>query len=214
MKLKTLTPITLLASTLLLGASFTSVHAEDPVTANVSLATDYVWRGVSQTDQAPAIQGGFDWSNESGFYIGTWGSNVDFSDSSSLELDVYAGWETELSSGLGLDFGLIQYTYHDDGSDSDFTELYAGLSYSNFSGAVSRDFDNKTTYLEVGYDTTIGQDIGLGLHVGKYTSDYTDYSVTFSKSYAGLDFGLGYYDTNVDSYLTDGRFVLSVGKSL
>jgi len=195
--------------------SFSSVMANDnPVEANMTLATDYVWRGVSQTDQAPAIQGGLDWSNESGFYVGTWGSNVDFSDSSSLELDVYGGWGTELSNGLGLDLGFIAYTYHDDGSDSDFEELYVGLSHSGFSGTVSRDFDNKDTYIDLSYETTFGQDIGLGLHIGKYTGDYTDYSVTFSKSYAGLDFGLGYYDTDIsDDYTADARLVFSVGKA-
>ena len=56
------------------------------VTANVSFASDYVWRGMTQSD-GPAIQGGFDFEAESGFYAGIWGSNVNFNDGAGSELD-------------------------------------------------------------------------------------------------------------------------------
>jgi len=203
-------------STVLLASSMSA--NDNPVEANMTLATDYVWRGVSQTDENPAIQGGLDFSADNGFYLGTWGSNVDFGDVENLELDVYAGWATELASGLGIDLGAIRYLYFDNAGDVDFTEIYAGLSHSGFSGKASYDFDNENTYLELGYDTTFGDDIGLGLHVGNYSfdgdGDYTDYSITFSKSYAGLDFGLGYYDTDLSGVdVADARVVFSVGKA-
>src|ERR1700755_3440562 len=79
------------------------------ITGNVALATDYAFRGISQTSQNPAIQGGFDAAfGSSGFYAGTWGSNVAFG--GSLELDVYAGWKTTLGP-VGLDIGVIDYLY-------------------------------------------------------------------------------------------------------
>ena len=59
------------------------------VSANVSFASDYVWRGMTQSD-GPAIQGGFDFEAESGFYAGIWGSNVNFNDGAGSELDYYA----------------------------------------------------------------------------------------------------------------------------
>ena len=77
--------------------------AEDPqvpISANLTFTTDYVFRGLSQTDEKFAVQGGFDWESANyGIYIGTWASNVswtsalDGGDSSSAEVDVYAGWK-------------------------------------------------------------------------------------------------------------------------
>lgn len=203
-------------ATLSLTLLTTSLFAnDDAVSANVTLATDYVWRGVTQTNENPAIQGGLDWSGDNGFYVGTWGSNVDFGDVENLELDVYAGWSTELSNGLNLDLGIIQYLYFDNAGDVDFNEVYVGLSRSGVSGKLSYDIDNKSRYIELGYDVEIGNEIGLGLHVGNYdfdeVGDYTDYSIAFSKSFNSLDFGLGYYDTDIDGL--DGRVVFSVGKS-
>lgn len=203
----------------IVSALLVSSVTAGPVEGNVTLATDYVWRGISQTDENPAIQGGLDWSNDGGFYLGTWGSNVDFGDVENMELDFYGGWTTEFASGLGLDLGFIQYLYFDDAGDVDFNEIYAGLSYADFSGKLSYDIDNESTYLEVGYDTELANDFGLGLHVGNYSfdggGDYTDYSISLSKSYSGLDFGLAYYDTDISGVdVADGRVVFSVGKAL
>ena len=218
MKLTTLKPLTLLAGSLLVGASLTSVYAEEPVSANVSLATDYVWRGVSQTSENPAISGGFDWTPTENFYVGTWASNVDFGSVENIEVDLYAGWATELSSGLGLDFGFIQYLFFDDANNADANEIYAGASYKDFSGKLSYDVDNKNTYIEAGYDYELASGLGLGFHIGNYDfdagGDYTDYSIGLSGSFKGLDYGLAYTDTdikNVDE--ADGRVVLSISRS-
>ena len=103
------------------------------VSANVALQSDYVWRGVSQNQEDPAIQGGFDYAHDSGFYAGVWGSSVDFQGPESTELDLYAGWSTEFESGLGFDVGIIEYTYHGDegASDANFTEFYVCLLYTS-----------------------------------------------------------------------------------
>ena len=218
MKLKILKPLTLIASTLLLGASFTSVYADEPVSANISLATDYVWRGVSQTSENPAISGGFDWTPSENFYVGTWASNVDFGGVENIEVDLYGGWATELSNGVGLDFGFIQYLYFDDAADVDFNELYAAVSYNGVSGKLSYDVDNKNTYIEAGYDYELSSGLGLGFHIGNYSfdggGDYTDYSIGLSGTFKGLDYGLSYYDTDIDDLSeADGRVVLSISRS-
>ena len=75
------------------------------VSANVSFASDYVWRGMTQSD-GPAIQGGFDFESESGFYAGIWGSNVNFNDGAGSELDYYAGYGFSLGE-VGVDLSLI-----------------------------------------------------------------------------------------------------------
>ena len=54
------------------------------VSANVAFASDYVWRGMTQTAEEPAISGGFDIAGESGLYFGTWASNVEFGDGAAL----------------------------------------------------------------------------------------------------------------------------------
>ena len=70
-----------------------------PFTANVGVVSDYLFRGISQTKGAPAIQGGFDYSHSSGLYAGTWLSSVSwYSDtvagaSKSVEFDVYGGYK-------------------------------------------------------------------------------------------------------------------------
>ncbi|HAI96363.1 MAG TPA: hypothetical protein DCL50_02870, partial [Methylococcaceae bacterium] len=102
------------------------------LSGNVALTTDYVWRGVSQTDGSPAIQGGFDADLGNGLYAGVWGSNVDFGGDESMELDVYAGWAGEFN-GVGVDVGVLHYAYPTSGTETDFTEVYVGLSMGMFS---------------------------------------------------------------------------------
>ncbi|HIL91457.1 MAG TPA: hypothetical protein EYG50_01690, partial [Cycloclasticus sp.] len=80
------------------------------LSGNVALTTDYVWRGVSQTDGAPAIQGGFDADLGNGLYAGVWASNVDFGSDASSEVDVYAGWAGQVA-GFDLDVGVLHYAY-------------------------------------------------------------------------------------------------------
>jgi len=139
------------------------------------------------------------------------------------------GYATEFSNGWGLDVGFIHYSFWDDASGTN--EVYVGTSYADFSGMLSTDSDSH--YLDLGYSFDLGNGFGTGVHVGRYFGDteYTDFSVSLDKSYSGLDFSLGYFDTDIDydpgtagtdlanpaadsTYLSDGRFVLSISKSL
>ncbi|MCE2462224.1 MAG: TorF family putative porin [Pseudomonadales bacterium] len=83
------------------------------VAGNVTLASDYSFRGWSQTGRDPAIQGGFDVAFESGFSLGTWASNVNFGDTS-MEWDLYMGWSGEISDGMELGVQLIHFQYPND----------------------------------------------------------------------------------------------------
>ncbi|MCF8195810.1 MAG: TorF family putative porin [Polynucleobacter sp.] len=114
------------ASALIMGNSLaqTAPAAEvkpdpGPVTANVTLASDYRYRGITQGNFRPALQGGFDYAHESGFYIGNWNSSISWlSDgygsnpavSAPIEMDFYGGYKTEVA-GVALDGGLLQYYY-------------------------------------------------------------------------------------------------------
>lgn len=97
-----------------LAAAQESPHV---LTANAGLHSQYVFRGLAQTNERPALQGGADYAHASGFYAGTWLSNVSwFSDtnagnSSSLEWDLYTGLRRSWDHGLSADIGYLRYEY-------------------------------------------------------------------------------------------------------
>jgi uncharacterized protein (TIGR02001 family) len=196
-----------------------STMASAEFSGNVALTTDYVWRGISQTDQDPAIQGGFDYEHESGFSIGTWASNVEFGDDTNMELDVYGGYGTEFE-GIGLSVGYIAYNYSN-GDQWDFDEVNIGASYGIFSAMISTDLDDDIgTYYEAALDFEVGDGFGIGLHIGEYdldnAGDVTDWSIGVSKEYGGFGFGLTYHDTDEHSLgnIYEERVVFTVSKSL
>ena len=84
-------------------------------TANVMLASSYRFRGIDQTFNQPAIQGGFDITMPYGFYVGNWNSNVNGTAAGlgggNIEMDVYGGWKYAFTEDLGLDTGVINYFY-------------------------------------------------------------------------------------------------------
>jgi uncharacterized protein (TIGR02001 family) len=109
--------------------------ATDPknFSATVTFATDYVFRGVSQTDNKPAVQGSLDYKHPLGFYLGIWGSNVDESVSKgNVELDIYGGYGVELFPSLNLDASIIYYYYPGNGHDpnKNYLEGHLGLDYT------------------------------------------------------------------------------------
>ena len=213
-----------------------AAHAGDgPFTANVGLVSDYAYRGWSQTDERPALQGGFDYAHDSGLYAGVWGSNVSWlSDSNpnvhnSLELDIYGGYKGTIGA-IGYDVGLLQYYYpgsYPKGFNSPNTlEGYLGLSWEflsfkysyAFTDLFGYDKSDGSQYYDLGAAVDIGYGITLAAHVGyndiKGQDDYTDWKLSVSKEFVGLNFGLHYVDTNVNnSDLADERVILSVSKS-
>jgi uncharacterized protein (TIGR02001 family) len=115
------------------------------VSGSVTLTSDYLFRGVSQTNQEPAVQGGMEYAADNGLYVGTWGSNISWlSDvstpaapiSSSLELDVYGGYRGKFSDSVSYDVGALYYWYPGDfpsGFNSANTgEVYVGVTAGPF----------------------------------------------------------------------------------
>jgi len=204
--------------------------AQAEFSANVALTSDYVWRFVSQTNEEPAIQGGFDWTHKpTGIFLGTWGSNVDFGGDEQLELDLYGGWGTEFGNGVGLEIGGIYYKYFKDPGDISFFEGYGKLSYKWLYGQVNYDFDNKNIYYEAGLNFELPQKFNLALKAGYYKFDqelapgvdsYSGWGIGVSKEFGGFGFDISVYDTNSDAQtafgkdITDTRVVLTVSKSM
>jgi uncharacterized protein (TIGR02001 family) len=177
----------------------TIAHAETSdigVSANMALTTNYVWRGMSQTSNAPAIQGGID-LDYNGFYLGTWGSNVDFA--SSLELDIYAGYAGNIE-GFNYDIGAIQYMYPNDTDANNFAEAYLGLGYDfdgfgvgakYYMGISTNDADPDDAW-----EITASADIVEGFSIDGLYGDYDTagayYLIGLNKSYGKFDFTLAY----------------------
>jgi uncharacterized protein (TIGR02001 family) len=209
------------------------------VSMNAALTTDYMFRGISQTQGSGAIQGGLDIGHESGLYIGTWASNVDFGSESdaTVEFDYYVGYGGDIGEDLSYDLGWVSYTYPGQ-SDLNFNEYYGSLSAFGFTLGTnySDDFGGSDSiiYHYLGYEYELPYEIGLSLSYGYQdfkdaTFDsgddtYTDWSVGLGKSWAGLDFALTYTDTNLsssdcsgfagDSDYCDATAVFSVSKTL
>lgn len=128
------------------------------ITGNFGLVSDYRFRGVSQTNKKPAVQGGLDIAFKNGIYLGTWASNVSqwaSTDGAGVEIDLYGGYKGSLPMGISFDVGFIAYQYPgtapyyiavDGDTITDFgtlpkqntRELYFGLSKGPVSYKLSR----------------------------------------------------------------------------
>jgi uncharacterized protein (TIGR02001 family) len=194
---------------LILAVGIVSLPSFASVSANVSIASDYIWRGMTQTD-GPAIQGGFDFAAENGFYAGIWGSNVNFNDTGNgSEMDYYFGYGFEVD-GLGIDVGYVAFDYPDNTEGSDFEEVVIGLSYSDFGLTFALGQDIAPDYTEVSY--------GLGAFSFAY-GEYDDYGDNIAISYGftcgSYDCGLTYTDfSSIEDGKDENAVVFSVSASL
>lgn len=237
MKFKKISALCLATSSMMVATTAMAWESEDgmhEVTGNISLLSDYVFRGISNTDNNPAIQGGLDYGHASGFYLGTWGSNVDFGsgDDAKSEFNIWGGFASEIGdTGIGYDVGVVRYIYPGVSGDLDFNEIYAGLSYSFFSFGVwhSSNFLNlgeDGTYYNLGFEYGLPYEITLFAGIGYQDLDsdigesYSDYLIGVSKTFADLDFAVTWTDTDSDGEdfagdkdLVDNIFTFSVAKS-
>ena len=182
-------------------ASTSSVAFAD-VTANIGVTNSYLWRGLTQTTNQAAVQGGIDYVHGSGFYAGTWVSNVQYApgDIYSYENDVYFGFSG--GSEISYDIGWLYYNY-DDEARFDFHEIYGNVGWKGlslaawiFSGTEAdegpdQDFDfGNTVYVSIDYGFELKNGLAVGLHVGRHAgdfseafngvpNDYTDYNISF-----------------------------------
>jgi uncharacterized protein (TIGR02001 family) len=220
----------LIIAVLLLGTAYSGfAAAENEISANATLASDYRFRGISQTNRDPAIQGGFDFAHESGAYLGTWASNVSFTDGGT-EIDVYGGWAGDLSEAVSLDVGFLYYGYPSDkftSSDAkaDYVEIYGSVGFAG--ATVGLNYSPKYTYdtgdfwyLYGEYSLPVGETFSVDLHVGlnQFKGDnlasflgvdtgvsspgksYVDYSVSGTASVAGVDLTLAWIGTDINKH--------------
>jgi len=218
-----------LAASLLAAAGV--AQAEDsPISANVTFTSDYVYRGITQSNENMAVQGGFDYAHDSGFYIGTWGSSIDWLDKGGAEVDVYAGFANDIGdTGFSYDVGVLQYFYPGGkigGEDADTTEGYIGVGWKFLSFKYSYAFtdlfgvpdSDGSEYYDLSADFDVGAGFAVGAHVGRQKVEgggsYNDWKVGVSKDFLGLSWAVDYIDTDIDDVdWADERVVVSVTKS-
>jgi len=193
---------------------------------NFALSSEYLYRGIAQSDHKPAVSGGFDLSHVSGFYIGNWDSSISWisgelvqpaaNTSAPIEMDFYGGYKFEVVKDWTLDVGLLQYYYPVAGTkpstNPNTLEVYVDIAW----GPATLKYSDSTTTLfgvpgskNSGYvDLSLNFDVGGGFsiqpHVGHQDikgpassiGSYTDYKLAVAKDLNGWSLSVGYYGTN------------------
>jgi len=226
--------------------------AASSITWNAAVTSDYRYRAISQSRLRPALQGGVDYVHADGWYAGAWASTIkwveDAGGDGEVEIDVYGGKRgallSGLSPGLSYDVGVLRYFYPDNGMgrlpgwvNAHTTEVYAqlgvGPAYVKYSRATTNlfgfvDSDN-SGYLDIGVNLDVGNGFTLQLHAGRQevennpASDYNDWKIGVSRSFALATVSLAYLGTNASqtAYASplDGKFTgrdalqLTVGRT-
>lgn len=170
--------------------------AEDsPLSFNVSLTSDYRYRGISQSRLKPALQGGADYAFASGLYVGTWASTIKWikdagtianadAGNTAVEIDVYGGYKGEIAKDFGYDVGVLQYVYPGNklkdlgAKNANTTEIYGALTYgpatikyshsltSLFGAGNATDDSKGSGYLDLSANFDVGAGVTLTPHLG------------------------------------------------
>lgn len=232
--------LALAATVAVTGLSVPTIASAD-LAFNIGAVSDYRYRGISQSRLKPAVQGGVDWSHDSGFYVGAWASTIKWiedanpASSNKVEIDVYGGYKGEITKGLAYDVGVLTYQYPGHKAEAagfkspNTTELYGALTYGpatvKYSHAVTNLFgfpDSKNSYyLDVNATFELAEGLTLVPHVGyqKVAKNkdftYTDYSLTLNYEVAkGLVLSLTALDTTAKVINGTPVYVSPKGKDL
>ena len=199
----------------------TVVQAEDApsTTFNVGVVSDYRYRGISQSGLKPALQGGADYSDPNGLYLGTWLSTIKWikdagkiagvdSGNTPAEWDLYGGYKGEISKALTYDVGGLYYLYVNNktgkisgAANANTFELYGALTYgpvtAKYSHSLTNTFgfgDSKGSgYLEVNASFDLGNGFSVAPHIGHQTIKHLGAaSYTDYSLTLGKDFGNGF----------------------
>lgn len=187
-----------------LALALTAVTSHAQLTGNATLTSDYRFRGISQSQNAPAVQGGIDYAHKSGFYVGNWNSSVSsqvYTNGAGLESDLYAGFKKDIFNGVTIDIGSYNYFYPratttaSTGSNFDTYEAFAGIGYKDFVSAKYRQTLGKgyfgtanargTSYTQVDAKLPLVKNLSAVAHYGRTNvanssaNDYNDINAGF-----------------------------------
>ena len=208
-----------------IGSLASVAHAAEPESTlafNVGVVSDYRYRGISQSRLEPALQGGVDYTDKSGFYVGAWGSTIKWikdsgASAGSVEVDLYGGYKGAVGD-VAYDVGFLRYEYAGNklagvGTyvNANTNEVYGAITYglftAKYSHAISDLFGNPDSknsyYLDLSANFDLGDGYTLTPHVGRQmvknspSLSYNDYAITLAKDLGnGLSASLMLVDTN------------------
>lgn len=202
----------------LLALALISGLAQAQVTGNFGLTSDYRFRGVSQTQNALAVQGGVDYAHESGFYAGNWNSSVTtqlYTEGAGIESDVYAGFKKEFSS-ITVDVGTLRYIYPraKNGTTTDFDthEIYGAVGFGPLTAKLSQSLGNYfgtadskgSRYYELNLSQPLVDKLSVVAHVGR-----TVVANNETLNYTDANLGLSY---DLDGYVISARVYKNTNK--
>ena len=205
---------------------------ESSLAFNAGVVSEYRYRGISQSRLDPALQGGVDYTDKSGFYVGAWGSSIkwikDVHGDASMELDLYGGYKATVGD-VTYDLGFLRYEYPSNklSPSANTNEFYGALTYgvytAKYSHAVSNLFgfagSKNSGYLDLSAAFDLGNGYTLTPHVGHQTVkgagnsaySYTDYALTLGKD---LGNGLSATAAAIGTDAKSGSYVSPAGKDL
>lgn len=189
----------LLLTTTLLGSLFVSTQALAGASANIGATSNYMWRGLTASQDRGAFSGGLDYEAENGLSAGIWASSLG-GHGAGEEVDVYAGYSKKFDSGFGLDVGAISYQYPTAaGGSSHFEEVSlkgsysiaeAGIAYTVSSNDnTTSEFSKGDKYYHIGLNKELRNGFSVGATVGKYDfddpagDDYSHARIAVTKSF-------------------------------
>ena len=201
------------------------VKPDYTITGNFGIYSQYIFRGLTQTDEKPAAQGGFDYAHTNGIYLGTWLSNISWlhdagvcNHGCSLEWDLYGGWKYAINDDWGTDIGLLYYYYPGSyvagATNPDTTEIYGAIAWKwvslKYSYSVHHTFGvpDNAGYLDLSANYPINDAWTFNAHIGRQdyqgstngvsnnVFDYTDWKLGVTWVVNGYNIGAYYTDTN------------------
>lgn len=205
---------------------------------SLKVSTDYRFRGISNSNNGPQIQGDLNWSHPIGVYTGVWASNTDFGGAgNSMEIDPYIGFARSIGdTGLSYDLGFWSYNYPRSQSDFDYWEIYAIGTYSIGRFSISPSVWYADNYFGedfldgvsgLAYEGTVAWQLPMGFEisarVGEQTFgsggeglDYVYYDAGISKDWGNFTFDVRWVDTDgvqpalANPDLAEGEVVASI----
>lgn len=206
-----------------------TAYAESPLTANIGVSSNYIWRGATQTNDASAVSGGVDYAHGSGFYAGVWVSNETWTasvpgSSTGYEEDLYLGYGGNAGS-IRYDVSYMNYTYPVGDGEDDFSEIILNfgygpvtLTYAPTVGKEASGSNQDDVYMSLAAEFEVKKDVMLTVLYGTYdfdggdTNDYSYMHLSISKD----DFTIAYDVIDPETagaWSDDPRLTVSWSKS-
>lgn len=204
------------------------------ITGSLAFTSDYRFRGITQTNEDPALQIGVEAALPAGLYAGLWASNVDFAptDSATYELDTIIGWRGDLTEAVSADVQFVRYNYlTDNPGQLEYNELIGKIGFMGLTGMAgySDNFlnsDEVGIYYNLAYGVPVTDEYNVSAAIGYYDIDrpggrnisITDHNIGVSRSFGPLSVALNYIHTNKGAKelfagLSDSRIVFTISST-